>query len=242
MIPQELEKLVLCQKAMSKTISLGRSGQLVIPIKPEKTVVIYHFDYFGFIDFTDPEDLDEVRDRSVHQVIFRTEKSVNNFIVRDDLQVSMISGPGGLTVNEANVTGHYSKDCYLIHEEDIVVSISVAPPIVGTASGLGVPPNRLKPESPSSGYGSDPATAIPQTVTELYPLAIGEMIALSRKFGTSSLPTTFPTGNLRYPIVAATALNPTFIATSEGQRSYPILNIDYVEINKNVASEIFSSS
>jgi len=242
MIPQELEKLVLCQKAFSKTISLGRSGQLVIPIGQDKTAIIYHFDYFNFIDFTDPLDLDQLRSRSVHQVIFHTDKSTNNFIIKDDLSITMIEGPGGLQVNEANVTGYYAKDCYLIHDTNIVVSISVAPPVVGTISAPGSPPPEVKPEVVPGGYGSAPPTAIPQTTNELFPLATGEILALSRKFGTTSLPTAFPVGSLRYPINLTTALNPTFSLTEEGQRSYPILNIDYVEINKNVADELFSSS
>jgi len=240
-IPQELEKLVLCQKAFSKTITLGRSGQLVIPVAEDSTIIIWNFDYQNFLDVVDFENMDEVFARSVHQVIFRSPKSLNNFIIRDDVNFSEITGPGGFTINEANVTGHYSKDVYLIHSENIIVTISAAPPLLGTAAVGGSPPNLLKPENPPRGYGSA-AGAIPQTLNEIYPGLTGEVIALSDKFGASSAGTPFPSGDLRYPINASTALKPTHITSEQGQRSYPILNINYVEIARNVAEQLFSSS
>jgi len=242
MIPNELEKLVLCQKAFSKTITIGRSGQLVIPVAEDSTVIIWNFDYMHFIDVLDFEDMDEVFSRSVHQVQFRSEKSNNNFIIRDDVTITEITGPGGLAINEANVVGHYLKDVYLIHSGNIVVTISVAPPLVGTVTAVGSPPNRLKPQSPPLGYGSDAPTAIVQTTNEIYPAATGEVIALSTKFGVSSIPTPMPSGDLRYPIGLATALNPTHITSEQGQRSYPILNINYVELPRNVAEDLFSST
>lgn len=242
MIPAELERLVLCQKAMSKSVSLGRSGQMVIPVKDDKTVIIYHFDYFHFLDVTDSTDIEQCLARSVHQVIFYTRKSTNNFVIRDNLQLTTILDGAGVLVTSCNVEGYYSKDTYLIHDKDVIVSVSVAPPAVGTAIAPGSPPRRLTPEEPPNGYGSDPATAIPQTINEGYAGGIGEIVELSRKFGASSGATPYPVSNFRMPIVAATALNPTFVLNEFGQRSYPILNVDYVEINRNVAEDLFSTS
>lgn len=246
MIPHALEELVLCQKAFSKTISLGRSGQLVIPVTDEATIVIWHFDYFNFVDATIIDSITQAQNRSVHQVIFRTPKSLNNFVIKDDLTITRVAPPAPdvTPINVANVVGHYSKDCYLIHDDDIVVTISVAPEVGGTVSTPGFGNPGIKPEEPPLGYGTAPATAIAQTVNEVLGAATGEIIAQGAKFGAPVLPPPNPyvVGTLRYPINAGTLLNPTFSATPEGQRSYPILNIDYVEINRNVAQQLFSSS
>jgi len=234
--------LVLCQKAFSKTITLGRSGQLVIPVAEDSTIVIWNFDYQNFLDVIDFDNMDEVFARSVHQVIIRSPKSLNTFIIRDDVTISQASFPPPVgDINIANVFGHYNKDVYLVHSENIIITISAAPPLLGTASVIASPPNLLNPESPPRGYGSA-AGAIPQTTNEIYPGVTGEVLALSTKFGVSSAGSPMPTGDLRYPINASTALKPTHVTSEQGQRSYPILNINYVEIPRNVAEELFSSS
>jgi len=241
MIPNELEKLVLCGKAVAKSISLGRSGQMVIPVTDEATVIIYHYDYFHFIDFTVADDMEQALNRSVHQLIFKSGKTVAQYIIKEDLQISMRL-IGVNEVNQANVTGVYQKNVYQVHDEDIIVTISVAPEAVGTFSLLGTGVAGMKSEEPPLGYGTAPATAIAQTVNEVFSGLTGNNLAQSRKFGTIAVPTPQPNSSLRYPVIAVTALLPTNVISSQGQRSYPLLNVDYVEIKKNVAATLFSGN
>lgn len=238
MIPTHLEKLILCKDAVYQTAVVGRSGLCVIPVPEKSTVVITNFTYFGFVDFVDPETPDINQDRSVHQMIIRSDKSQNHFVIKEDIFSEDNQGNTMIT----QVNGKYQESSlYLIHDTDITIEISVAPTVVGLVSTPGIAPNALKIPNPPVSYGSDPATAIPQTISEVYGGGIGEYQPLTRRFAPPSAATPFLTGSMLYPIVAATALNPTFAGGRIGQRTYPIVNIGYVEIKRQLGAELFST-
>lgn len=237
MIPTQLERLILCEKAVFKTVAVGRSGVCVLPVEEKRFIVITNFTYFNFIDFTSPDDIFANLDRSVHQLNFSSPKSQNHFIIRDDLHI--ITGPGPVELTCPH--GHYAEEnLYLVHESDVTVEIIAAPEVAATVSTGGIPPNRLKTPDPPVSYGTDPATAIPSTISEAFG-ATGEYQPLTRKFSPPSALTPFLVGSLRYPVNAATALNPTFTGNGSGQRSYPIVNIGYVEVRRQLGAELLST-
>jgi len=232
-----LEKLVLTEKASLRTTVVGKSGQAVIPVGADRTVIIVEFDYQHFIDFVDPDNLNQILSRSVHQLSFKSKKSRNHFIIRDNLQTLEMPGPTFVTT----VNGYYRKETFLVHNDRIIVQIVGAPFTTGTISTPGAAPANVGTEQPPLGYGFG-AFAIPQTVNEedfpntyeYSPLTVANIPFIS----TSR----FKTSQLLFPVSGVTALNPTFNVDEKGQRTYPIVNITYVEINRSLSGTLFSSS
>jgi len=237
LLSPRLETLVLCGEASLRTLTVGRSGLSVLRVPQDRTFIIVEFDYQHFIDFTDVEDLDEVLSRSVHQLSFKSGKSVNLFVIRDSLNIVNFMGQLG---TRPSVSGDYHKETYLIHNEDIQIQIISAPPVVGTVSTAGVSPKDLNPLNPPNGYGTG-ASGIVQTVNEEYPGGIGEYLPESKKYTAPVAATPFLTSEQAFPVDVVTALNPTNTVDEFGQRSYPIVNISYVDIRRNIAEELASS-
>jgi len=238
MIPVQLERLILCEDAVFKTAAIGQSGVSVIPVPEKVFIVIINFTYFGFIDFTDPTNVEANMNRSVHQLNFESPKSQNHFIIRDDTFTQLFAP----STNVSQVSGHYQEEnLYLIHEADVKVEIVAAPQVAGSVSTAAIAPQSLKPPDPPKSYGSDPVDAIAATANYVDGAGSSEYIPLTKKFTTPLGATPFLVSQNRFPVTLATVLNPTFNGSSMGQRSYPIVNIGYVQVRRQLGAELLST-
>lgn len=230
-----LEQLVLSGKAKLKTNVVGKSGQSVLQVAKDRLIIIVEFDYQNFIDYVDPTDQDMILDRSVHQLSFKSKKSKNHFIIRDQLNTLGVNTPTQIN----NVNGYYRKETFLIHTGNVIVQIVTALPTTGVLSVAGHAPGQLGPEEPPLGYGT--ATPILQTVNESDALASTQYDPLTVDFTPFTLATPFNVSQLLIPVTAESALKPTFDGPA-GQRSYPIVNVTYVELLRSLATKLFSTS
>lgn len=230
-----LEKLVLSGKAKLKTTVIGHSGHAIISATEDKLIIIIEFDYQHFVDFPGSGTLAEFIERSVHQLQFSSPKSHNHFIIREPLN----SIDGGMNTN---TNGAYKKETFLIHDNIIHVNIVLVPSPLGGGSVGGQPIANSGTQQPPLGYGTG-ATGITQTESYSDVTALWEYLPLTEQFSPTGF-TGFPFNVSQFlvPVQVATALNPTNDSNIRATRSYPIVNITYVEILRTLASEIFSTS
>ena len=232
-----LEKLVLSGQAVLKTNVIGHSGHSVLEVSKNSLIIIVEFDYQNFVDYEDPDDLSNVVERSVHQLQFRSPKSSNHFIIREPLNTLGVTMPSQIN----NVNGTYRKETFLIHEGNVEISIVLVPSPAGGANLLGTAPSELGAQQPPLGYGTG-ATAILSTIGYIDGVFANEYVPLTRKFTPFTFGVFFNTSQFLAPVNPFTALEPTFTGSNVGARSYPIVNVTYVEILRSLADKIFSTS
>ena len=231
-----LEKLVLSGEAKFKTSVVGQSGHAVLSSTRDKLIIIVEFDYQNFIDALDPEDTDQLLQRSVHQLQFRSKKSANHFIIREPMH--FIGGGGG---GQVSSSGTYQKETFLIHDSNVEISIVAMPTTIGAVNTTGVSNADLGSQAPPLGYGSGAGGVLSTTN---YEDGAGEFEYLpqTRGFGVFAAASPFPVSQLLLPVTSVTALLPTNNGLALGMRTFPIVNVSYIEINRELADKVFSSS
>lgn len=96
MLTPNLEKLILDGKAKFRTFVCGQSGSNLLPISEGTWIIITGFTYCNFSDPDLPFSVvpfNAYVDRSVHQIRFRSSKSNNHYIVKDDIRRE-VGAPG----------------------------------------------------------------------------------------------------------------------------------------------------
>lgn len=230
MLTTGLESWIQKGKAEFKTFCFGGSGVGTIPIPKNKFIIITDFDYFYFSDFVDfPDTLS----RTVFQVQFRSQKSTNHFIIRND--VIPIGNPPDIALL---AIGYFKKDTYMVHEGNVQLDIVNVPDTETWVTTYSTLPSVSNEAPQPVGYGvlaaGQPATRrIDFSATENYlPL--------------TKLRDDIPAGNFyreqfKVDVNAANKLNPVNADPTIGNYSYPIMNISYVEFNMNLNQFVQSS-
>ncbi len=109
MLTPHLENLIHKGKARFRTFVCGQSGSNALIVRDNTWIIITGFTYLNFYDFVrfgvDPR-FDDVLSRSIHQLRFRSSKSNNHYILKDDI----IRAPGdpGSDINQL-VNGDFSN-------------------------------------------------------------------------------------------------------------------------------------
>lgn len=101
MLTPYLEKLIQKGDAKFRTFVCGQSGSNLLPISPKSWVVITGFTYINFADpqpLTPPSNFQDYIARSLHQVRFKSSKSNNHYIVKDDIRRDV--GAAGSDINQ----------------------------------------------------------------------------------------------------------------------------------------------
>ena len=110
MLTPYLEKLIHEGKARFRTFVCGQSGSNVLPVSDNSWIIITGFTYCNFSDPALPLNLpinfDEYVARSIHQLRFRSSKSNNHYILKDD--ISREPGSPGSDINQI-VNGDFAN-------------------------------------------------------------------------------------------------------------------------------------
>lgn len=228
MITPKLEEMIHNGIASSRTFCVGMSGNCVLDVPDNAYIVIHNIVYFPFYD--SPEDFagtyeaDRLQ-RCNKQIEFKSAQTDNHFMVRDS---------GLFVLMPINI------DCYLVHFSDVAISFLKQPPIAPAnltfqASAITDTVSRAP-----SGYGALDAVrqANLQAGAQMY-------LPANSKNTPLVVPTNQYRGeyklshNLQTQLFDPSVLLPpdTFI-----DRSLPLMNVQYVLIQKEPTDKIQASS
>lgn len=226
MITAKLEQMIHEGIASSRTFVCGMSGNCVLDVPEGKYIIIHNIVYFPFWDTPEGKDgsfdAQKIR-RANKQVEFKSQKSDNHYIFRDS----------GLTVlNPINV------DCYLVHFDNVAISFLVQPDVVkGNIIDQASPTTSVVRANPQ-GYGGL------LSVLDIK-LDVGAMqYQPANNKNSGQVPNATYRGEFKLDYTNATKLFNTQL-TPDGDflnRSLPILNVQYVLINKGASDKVQASS
>jgi hypothetical protein len=195
--------------------------------------------------------LDEILKRSVHQVIFRSKKSNNHFIIRDDVQIFDAEVfTGDPTSFFLSVLGSYKKDCYLVHEDHVQLNIMTVPdPEDWNLVDYSALAQKSQEANVPQGYGQIGGGGL-DTVRQVRLDAVGndqQYFPLTQVFEEApNVPLTSIYRD-QFRVDGNVLNNLKNPQTNIGnirwnRRSYPIINIDYVLVNMNLNEFVQSTN
>lgn len=226
MITPHLEDLIHKGFASSRTFVCGFSQSCVIPVPANKYIVIHNIIYFPFFDVdevvpeTDINNIAKLR-RTNKQIELRSQKSDNHFVVRDT---------GTSVIVPVNI------DTYLVHFDDVNVSLNVLPPQIRAGFIYGVlPVTTVVLQNPAGNGG-----LVGLEETNLQP---GQYVPANSR-NVPMIPGAVYTEQLKVGYTPVSSLMDLSLAPPASiiDRSFPIVNIQYVLINKKETDKIQSSS
>lgn len=251
MVTPYLEKLIHEGKAVWKHVSLGISSAPLLKVPNDSYIVITEFTYFNFIDYPNPkmipvESFDEMMRRSVHQVKFTSKTSDNVFVIKDGFDHNYAGETDQINYAQINSNGHVQFQTYMLHSEDVKISIVIAPPtdFFNLPVILQTPPDdRTKRKPPPEDFGTVSAATNVNVITDFFDNVPVPPLTGFSYFPAgypSVVPIGFPFVNeyLRFPVDAATDLQAPNPGTYEFWRNVPIINLSYVLIKENKPTNI----
>jgi len=228
MITPKLEEMIHNGRASSRTFSVGMSGSCVLDVPDNAYIVIHNIIYFPFFDTVESSDntYDEQKlVRCNKQIQFKSQQTDNHFMVRDS----------GL-----NVLVPVNIDCYLVHFSDVAISFLKQPVIAITNFVFQAVQTTNAVQRAPAGYG------ILNAVVQANLQAGAQMYLPANEKNTPAIaPTAQYRGeyklshNSQTELFDPTPLLPdkTFLA-----RSLPLMNVQYVLIQKEPTDKIQASS
>ncbi len=231
MLTPGLEEAIQKGYATYKTFVLGGSGVGTIPIPNDRFLVITDFDFHYFCDF--PEgmaSLEElilfVQSRSVFQLEFRSTKSQNHFGIRNKLALTVV-GEAIVSIPQ----GHYHKDCYLVHQENVAVNILNVPDTSLWTTVYSPLPAKSQENPQPVGYGIAGQPAVRKI--DFNP-ALSQIVLPLTQYRDDIAPGATYREQFRVNVNADNKLNDVFKDAffEVGNYSYPLVNVGYVEFSK----------
>jgi hypothetical protein len=231
MITPILEKLILCGKASFNTFVAGASEKSILFVDNDRFIIITGLTYFPSVNNNGCLDLDEVEmqgilDRNTQVKIF-SEKSLNNFIFRNELNVSEVR----VTATQRSYTvtpgAPIKLDTFLIHDNSVSFTFSYALSVIDAARGITKAQSVAYPlpiDYGKEGQNALPVRTIGSTVDAVTPVNIYSGGPFSND-GTRNGFNEFV-----YPVDAFTQIKTTHLNKAA---NYPLLLVDYVEIIGN---------
>lgn len=231
MITPILEKLILCGKASFNTFVAGASEKSILFVDNDRFIIITGLTYFPSVNGEKCLDLDEeemqsVLDRNTQVKIF-SEKSLNNFIFRNELNLSEVR----VTATDRSFTvtpgAPIKLDTFLIHDNSVsftfsyALSVSDAARSITKAQSVAYP---LPIDYGKEGQNALPVRTIGSTIDALTPVNIYSGGPFSND-GTQNGFNEFV-----YPVDTKTAIPESNMKLAA---NYPLLLVDYVEIIGN---------
>lgn len=183
--------------------------------------------------------LENLLANATHQLEFRSTKSRNHFIIRENVQVFPATMAGG--IGFWNVNGFYHRDVYLVHTESVQMNISRVPSPDNWTTNYSALPEKSQEFSLPVGYGQGILSAVRRV--DFGGAGADGYEPLTSEF--EDLPGTAPQEQFKVNIQAGRELSdPTVILNPEannGDRNYPLVNVGYVLINKKYSDFVKSS-
>lgn len=229
MLTPILEKLILSGRASFNTFVAGASEKSVLFVDNDRFIIITGLTYFPMINgeatnLTGAE-FTTILNRNTQMKVF-SEKSNNNFIFRNALNVAEIreSGEPRFTLTPG---APIKLDTYLIHDSSVSFTFSYAMRVRDLTRGI-TPPESVGFPVPIDygklGQNALPVRLIGETVDAVTPVQIysgGQFINKGLGNGFTEFV---------YPVDANTAIPNTL---QEKAQNYPLVLVDYVEIQGN---------
>ena len=231
MITPHLEKLILCGKASFNTFVAGASEKSVLFVDNDRFIIITGLTYFPSVNASKCLDLTLVETQRIlnlnTQVKIFSEKSINNYILRNALNVSEVK-TSATDRNFALTPGSPIKlDSYLIHDSSVSFSFSYAGSVIDAARAVTKAQSVAYPEPID--YGKEGQTALPvRTIGSTSDALVPVNIYSGGKFSNDGTANGF--NEFVYPVDSNTAIPELNMNKAA---NYPLLLVDYVEIIGN---------
>jgi hypothetical protein len=231
MITPILEKLILCGKASFNTFVAGASEKSILFVDNDRFIIITGLTYFPSVNSNICLDLDEeqmqsILDRNTQVKIF-SEKSLNNFIFRNEINVSEVR----VTATERSFTvtpgAPIKLDTFLIHDNSVSFTFSYALSVIDAARGITKAQSVAYPLPIDYGKEGQNALAV-RTIGSTVDAVTPVNIYSGGPFSNDGTQNGF--NELVYPVDIKTQIDPTHL---DKAANYPLLLVDYVEIIGN---------
>jgi hypothetical protein len=131
MITPLLERLILNGKASFNTFVAGGGEKCILNVPNEHFIIITSIQYSSALKSEifamNPEEIEELIKIFNTQLKIFSRKSMNTFLFRDSLNVgSTFRDLTAQTKHFVTPIGHQKIDCYLVHEDDVSFTFSLA--------------------------------------------------------------------------------------------------------------------
>lgn len=223
MLTDGLEQAIQDGIASFKTFAVGGSGVGTIPCPKNGFLVIVGIDYSYFSDAPVPEEgaLPDFLTRSIFQVEFRSKKSQNHFIFRNEYAPIDVDGEVLYLPS-----GRVLVDTYLVHAENVKIDIvNVPSPDLWTGVNYSQLPTKSQEDPLPVGYGIGAAGV--NAVRRIQFSATEDYLPLTRK--RDDIAATNYREQFRVDVNEDNKLNAPLQTGNYGNFSYPIMNVQYVE-------------
>ena len=241
MITPKLEELIHTGLAQFKTFNCISSSN-VLKLDPKISIIITDIWYYDFVDLgkedlNDDKTLDKLNQLAIHQLMIRSPKSQNNLIIRDDFRKT--------SDKTGAVTGMKHYNVYFPHVDDVYIDLIHGKPAIDTTITSAAHPAISKEPPIPNGYGTvgKPNFPIPIYIEWA---ASGSAVAaeikpLSRRLTKDSPGISLSYDRGEYPTDETTILNDPNVENDYFFRSFPVVNIGYVAINKEAGIHFMGS-
>lgn len=181
---------------------------------------------------------------STHQLEFRSTKGRNHFVIQEPVVVFPLQatpppyqGEGSDIFYAWMTQSFYPKDCYLVHTEPVQINVLGVPPVEAWNITFAPPSEPSQENKPPVGYGS--AGFVSEScVREVYFDGAGltqQYLPLTAQFDNIPAVAGQYRGEFKVDVNSLNALqNPQNKGGIYGNfKTYPLINIDYVQVDMN---------
>ena len=231
MITPILEKLILCGKASFNTFVAGASEKSILFVDNDRFIIITGLTYFSGVNGSkclalNEIEMQDVLDRNTQIKIF-SEKSINNFIFRNALNVSEVR----VTATERSYTATpgapIKLDTFLINDNSVSFTFSYALSVIDAARSITKAQSVAYPlpiDYGKEGQNALPVRTIGSTADAVTPVNIYSGGPFSNDGSQNGF------NEFVYPVDTNTQIRQTHLVDAA---NYPLLLVDYVEILGN---------
>jgi len=231
MITPILEKLILCGKASFNTFVAGASEKSILFVDNDRFIIITGLTYFPSVNGEKCLDLNEEEMQAIlnqnTQVKIFSEKSINNFIFRNELNVAEIRVSSTNRYFTATPGAPIKLDTFLIHDNSVSFSFSYALSVIDAARSITKAQSVAYPlpiDYGKEGQNALPVRTIGSTIDAVTPVNIYSGGPFSNDGSQNGF------NEFVYPVDIKTAIPE---ANMNLAANYPLLLVDYVEIIGN---------
>lgn len=173
--------------------------------------------------------------KSVHQLQFRSAKSIDKYIIRETL--GLLIFPNDTVPFTVTPNGYYHKDCYLVHTSNVEINILTVPPVSEWEITVDKLPLKSNEPPQPLGYGQTASglNAVRQIVFD-NALQTQQYFPLTNKRDDLNLIPGQYREQFKVDANEKNKLNPP---VPQGEdtlvvgKNYPIVNVAYVQVDMN---------
>ena len=228
MITDKLQNLIISGKAIYNTITIGGGQKFVLNVKKNRFIIIHNIVYMGASKLNilgnNLEKLNDLENLGNTQLKIFSNKSKNQFMFRDFYDISILTNEPE-TLYAVTPKGVTNIDTYLIHESDISF----------TFSNCGLSASIINANSPADSpaqpqpndYGSDGQSGITTPTRQVSTSVLGLVKKQTLIGGSAFIQGGGNTEELQFTFPVDST---TDYVQLDNPGSYPIVNIQYVEV------------